>query len=139
MDCYKLLFGRLAGEHAATTPRKDATIVTKEFKEDLVEKTPEKVEEKTNENVTYKDGDYEGVGKGHHGDIKVNVEVSGGKISNVKVVEQTETEAIYATAEEPVIKAIIEENSPNVEAVTGATNSSKGIMKAVENALEKAK
>lgn len=133
------VFGRLAGEHAATTPRKDATIVTKEFKEDLVEKTPEKVEEKTNENVTYKDGDYEGVGKGHHGDIKVNVEVSGGKISNVKVVEQTETEAIYATAEEPVIKAIIEENSPNVEAVTGATNSSKGIMKAVENALEKAK
>lgn len=107
------------------------------FEDDTENKTAE--ETAANENITYNDGTYEGTGKGNNGDIKVSVTVSGGKISEVKVVEHIETEAIYGTAEEPVIKAIVENNSTKVDTVAGATKSSKGIIAAVVNALEQAK
>ncbi len=132
------VFGRLAGEQAATTTRDDASVKTMEFEEDALGES-EEIKETPDENITYKDGTYEGVGQGHHGDIKANVTVSEGKISAVEIVEQSETEAIYETAEQPVINSIIKENSYNVDAVTGATKSSNGIMEAVKNALEEAK
>ena len=133
------VFGRLAGEHAATTTREDASIVEKEFDEDESKDTEEDdVIDESDGDVVYKDGSYEGSGKGHSSDIKAKVTVKDGKISDIEILEQGETEEIYKSAEEPVITAIIESNSYNVDSVTGATKSSKGIMKAVKNALEEA-
>lgn len=88
--------------------------------------------------VTYKDGTYEGVAEGMH-EIKVSVEVKGGKIAKVTVTKQEETPDIAKNALEKVPAAIVEKNSPDVEVVSGATLSSEGIMSAVKKALEAAK
>lgn len=88
----------------------------------------------------YKNGTYEGVGRGATSDIKVSVEVAGGKIKNVKLVEQKETKTLVEGVEQNIIPEIIKkQGTEGVEAISGATNSSKGVLDAVNKALEQAK
>lgn len=84
----------------------------------------------------FTDGTYEGAAEGFHGEIKVKVEVADGKISNVEILEQTETAGLGDVATEDIAKKIVEAQSTEVEAVSGATMSSNGTMEAVKNALE---
>ena len=133
-----LVFGRLAGEEAASTTRSEAKVVVKEF-EDNTKPSEGNETEQPAENEIYKDGTYEGLGEGHNGPIKVKVTVAGEKITAIEVLEQVETEVIYKAAEQPVIQAMIEANSVTVDTITGATKSSEGIMEAVQDALKAAK
>lgn len=87
----------------------------------------------------YKDGVYEGTGKGNNGDIKVEVTVEGGNITSVVLKEHGETEGIYEAAEKAVVTDIIKTQNAEVDAVSGATNTSNGIMEAVANAIADAK
>lgn len=87
--------------------------------------------------AVYKDGIYEGTGVGFNGNITVSVTVADGVISAIDVKDQNETPAYWAAAQE-IIPAIIAANqTEGVDAVTGATYSSEGIKKAVDNALAK--
>ncbi len=89
--------------------------------------------------ATYKDGTYTGEGTGNASKIQVEV-VAGGKITSVKVVKHGETEMLLNAAQKKLSKAIIKKNgTEGVAAVTGASNSSKGIIEAVNKALESAK
>ena len=54
------------------------------------------------------DGVYEGTGAGLNGQIKVSVTVSGGKITEVKVLEHSETAGISDPAIEKIPAAIVE-------------------------------
>ncbi len=93
----------------------------------------------TGVSAAYKDGTYTGEGKGNASQIQVEVTVASGKITGVKVVKHGETEMLLKAAEKNVSKAIVEKNgTEGVQGVTGATNSSKGIIEAVNNALKKA-
>jgi NosR/NirI family nitrous oxide reductase transcriptional regulator len=87
----------------------------------------------------YKDGTYTGVGRGFRPDLKVSVKVTGGKISNIEIVSHNESRGYYEQPFETVPKEIIESQSTNVDAVSGATRSSNGIMSAVADALKGAK
>lgn len=87
----------------------------------------------------YKDGVYEGTGKGNNGEIKVEVTVEGGNIVSVVLKEHRETQGIYEAAEKGVIADMIKKQTADVDTVTGATNSSKGIKEAVADALSSAK
>lgn len=100
--------------------------------------TPEATEAAVNASAEYKDGTFEGTGNGNNGEIKVEVTVAEGKITDIVVKEHAETAGIYEGAEAAVIPAIIESQSTEVDAVASATNSSKGIMEAVANALTEA-
>ncbi len=82
---------------------------------------------------------YEGTGTGNNGDIKVEVTVEGGNITAVVLKEHGETEGIYEAAEKGVTAEIIKKQTAEVDAVSGATNTSKGIMDAVADALSTAK
>ena len=66
----------------------------------------------------------------------VKVTIKDNKIVNIQIISH------YAwrgkKAEPPIVKEIIEKQSTKVDAVTGATNSSETIMKAVQIAVEKA-
>lgn len=86
----------------------------------------------------YQDGVYEGTGKGNNGDIKVEVTVEGGNIVSVELKEHSETEGIYEAAEKGVTADIIKKQTYEVDTVSGATNTSKGIQEAVKDALSKA-
>lgn len=81
------------------------------------------------------DGTYEGTGNGLMGPIKVRVTVKGGKVTEVVVVENTETPGVADKALSDIPKAIVEQQRVEVDAVSGATFASKGIMEAVKNAL----
>lgn len=85
-----------------------------------------------------KDGTYEGTGKGNNGDIKVEMKVEGGKIASVTVLEHGETPGIADAALERIPQAIVDAQSIAVDTVSGATNSSKGIIEAVRSCIEQA-
>lgn len=84
---------------------------------------------------TYTDGVYIGEGKGYGGAIRVEVEVSGGKIVSVDLLEHGETPGISDPAIDAIPKSIIDAQDTEVDIVSGATRTSNGIMEAVENAL----
>lgn len=83
----------------------------------------------------YTDGVYNGTGAGLMGPIEVAVTVEGGKIAKVEVVSHSETAGISDPAFAEIPGAIVDAQSWEVEAVSGATFSSKGIAEAVKNAL----
>lgn len=88
--------------------------------------------------AAYSAGTYEGVGEGHGGKIRVEVTVGANKIEKIVLLESDETAMIGDSAVEELTKSIIEANSTKVDAVSGASESSKGFIEAVENALSKA-
>jgi uncharacterized protein with FMN-binding domain len=69
---------------------------------------------------------------------RVKVTVESGNIANIEVLENG-TENEYAEKGLGVIPRILREQSPDVDAVSGATVSSKALMKCVEKALKKAR
>lgn len=88
---------------------------------------------------TYTDGVYAGTGNGYLGELKVEVTVQDGKMTEIKVLETVDTPDICAAAVEQVIPAIIEANNvTGVDVQSGATFSSQGILEAVANALAQA-
>lgn len=80
-------------------------------------------------------GVYEGSANGMGGALKVAVTVEDGKISGVEVLEHKETAGISDPAIEKIPQAIVEAQSTDVEAVTGATVTSEAIKEAVAAAL----
>ena len=84
---------------------------------------------------SFKDGTYTGEGQGNNGPIKVEVTVTGNSITEIKVTAHDETPTIYPAVEESFIPALIRTQDLNVDAVSGATNSSEGIRQAVKAAL----
>ncbi|MEG2291516.1 MAG: FMN-binding protein [Clostridium sp.] len=87
----------------------------------------------------YVDGTYTGEGQGASGIIKVEVQVVKGEISEINLVEHNETKTLVDGVTDNVIPEIIEKQSvEGVEAIAGATNSSNGVIDAVNKALETA-
>jgi Polyferredoxin len=87
----------------------------------------------------YKDGTYTGVGFGYRPNLKVSVTIKSNKITNIQIVSHNESRGYYEEPFNVVPKEIIESQSTNVDAVSGATRSSNGIMSAVKDALSQAK
>ena len=85
----------------------------------------------------YKDGTYYGTGSGFGGTLKVKVEISGGKITSIQIMENQDGSE-YISKASALINTIIQNQSTNVDTVSGATYSSVGIIQAVRNALSQA-
>ncbi|HWT27652.1 MAG TPA: FMN-binding protein [Mobilitalea sp.] len=85
--------------------------------------------------LNLKDGTYEGSGTGFRGETKVTVEVSKGKISKISIDSYQDDQQFFDRASATVIQEMIDNQSVNVDAVSGATYSSNGIKEAVANAL----
>ena len=85
----------------------------------------------------YKDGTYYGTGKGFAGAIKVKVDISGGKIASISIVSTKDGDS-YVKSASSLLDTIVEKQSTNVDTVSGATFSSRGIIAAVRSALSQA-
>ena len=83
----------------------------------------------------FEDGVYTGTGTGFRGQISVEVTVKDGKISDIAIVSSREDRQFMNRAKDTVIGNIINSQSNEVDAVSGATYSSYGIIEAVSNAL----
>jgi uncharacterized protein with FMN-binding domain len=86
----------------------------------------------------YQDGVYYGSAEGFGGAIQVEVTISGGVIQNIRIISAAYETASYLQRAQTVISSILNAGSPNVDAVSGATYSSTGIINAVKRALSQA-
>lgn len=83
-------------------------------------------------------GTYKGTALGHGSEITVAVTVTTDEILDVTVEEAGDTAWLAALPLKQIPVAIVENQSLNVDTVSGATFTSKGIIEATTNALEKA-
>lgn len=86
--------------------------------------------------LEYTDGTYTGEAQGRNDIIRVSVTVTDGQISDVEVTEQDETPEYAGPALEQMPDLIVDNNSTDVDAISGATITSDAIKEAVDNALE---
>lgn len=88
--------------------------------------------------VAFKAGKYEGSAEAHNGKIVVEVEVSETEILSVSIIEDEETEHLSKIVYDRVPKQIVEDQSLNVDSVSGATISSQALVNAVKDAVKQA-
>lgn len=88
--------------------------------------------------IEYQDGEWIGTALGYNDDITVKVTISSGKITNISIIEGSDDEPYYNWAKEKIPQTIINAQSTDIDAVSGATFSSEGIINAVSDALQKA-
>ena len=88
--------------------------------------------------ATYTAGTYTGTGAGRNGDITVEVVFTDDAIESVTITDHAETGCISDPAINTIPEAIVESQSLGVDAVTGATLTSNGIIDAVADAVEQA-
>ncbi|MDO4865866.1 MAG: FMN-binding protein [Clostridia bacterium] len=84
------------------------------------------------------ENEYLGVAQGNNGPIKVKVTVVDGAITDVNIVEHSETEGVADEAINTLPAAIVEAQSVDVDGIAGATMASDAIKAAVRSALEQA-
>lgn len=83
------------------------------------------------------DGVYEGAAQGYGGTITVLVTVSGGAVTAVEVVRESETDRFFERAK-ALLDTILGSQTLEVDAISGATYSSAGLINAVYDALSDA-
>lgn len=81
------------------------------------------------------DGIYEGTGTGFAGKITVAVEIKDKKIVAITILNVEADDAAFFNRAKGVIDRIIQSQNLDVDVVSGATYSSRGIISAVKNAL----
>ena len=89
-------------------------------------------------NTELTDGEYESIVDGQEGKMIVKTTITDGKIANVEIVEQKETESIAKPALESIPTSIVEKNSVDLDTISGATLTSNRIMDAVADSLKQA-
>ncbi|HQK53981.1 MAG TPA: 4Fe-4S binding protein, partial [Sedimentibacter sp.] len=85
-----------------------------------------------------KDGTYLGEAKGFAGKIITEVYVTEGRISDIKVIKHQESKGWYEEVYMTLPREIISKQRLNVDAISGATKTSKGFIESVEDAIKKA-
>lgn len=96
-------------------------------------------EETSEKKTVYKDGTYTTTATGYGGNFEIETMIKDDKIQDIVVKEHNETPSIGGVALEQMIDKMKNENSYDVDTISGATKSSQGIKDAVAQAFEKAK
>ena len=78
---------------------------------------------------------YEGTGQGYRGPVHVRVRLSEGHITEIVIVDSAEDRFVGGAAMEELTDKVIEYNTTDIDAVSGATQSSRGFLDAIENAI----
>lgn len=77
----------------------------------------------------------QGTGQGYRGTIRVLVTSSTDGIMDIEILEHEDDPLIGGAAMETLLSAVLDNNSLDLDAVSGATESSEGFLAAVRNAL----
>ena len=88
--------------------------------------------------LTFQAGTYEVTTQGQNGDIRLSVTFSDSCITDIQVLEQHETPHIGDIVFDELIPQIVKANGTGVDAMTGATVTSRALMKGVTEAASKA-
>ena len=88
--------------------------------------------------IAFTPGTYEGTAAGYNGDVVLSVTFSEDAIESIEVVSSAETEHVGDVAYDILFPEIIEYTSTGVDAVSGATFTSRAVFNAVNAAAEQA-
>lgn len=88
-------------------------------------------------NFPYKEGIYYGTAEGYSGNVSVAVVIQEKSIKAILITETSDDEAFFQRAM-GVVKNVLKTQRTEVDTVSGATYSSKGILGAIQNALKQA-
>ena len=89
--------------------------------------------------IAYKPGIYEGTGQGYRGPINVRVQVSPAGIEDIVISSHRESAFPGTAAMEELLDTILIEGTTDLDAISGASVSSRGFLDAVDDALGKAR
>ena len=89
--------------------------------------------------AVYAPGVYEGSGRGYRGPVHVRVQISPAGIEDITISGHRDSAFPGGAAMEELLEAVLETGSTDLDAVSGATFSSRGFLEAVEDALERAR
>ncbi len=137
-----ITFGMIAGKNAAA-PKTDALPVYKartpvESGVQYTQGVESDIAPAAEGEIALGNNEYLGTAEGMGGTITVKVTMEGGKIAKVEVLSHKESAGIADPALAGVPEAIVAANSAEVDTVSGATITSRGIIAAVKDALETA-
>jgi uncharacterized protein with FMN-binding domain len=86
----------------------------------------------------YRDGVYEGTGQGLRGPVRIRIRLETGLVTELEILEHQEDEFGGGPAMEELAERVLEYNSADIDVISGATESSRGFLDAVEDALKQA-
>lgn len=88
------------------------------------------------EPAAWKDGRYKGAAIGYNGRLTVSVTVQEGRLQKIACTGHVEDEPYITDAENGLFAAMIDGNTTQVDAVSGATTTSDALIEAVREALK---
>ena len=92
------------------------------------------------QNLALQDGTFFGSGAGRNGTINVSVTIADGKITDAKILSESETPEIGRAAEESFIEQLLQYGSTNkIDVISGATLTYNALCDAFEDALNAAR
>ncbi len=91
-----------------------------------------------NDKQTFKPGKYTVSAQGHNGTFSMDVTFSADRIEAINVDQKSETAGISDVVYDRIPDAIVDGQTLNVDAVTGASETSRGIMAGVAEAIKQA-
>ncbi|MDD2482285.1 MAG: 4Fe-4S binding protein [Lutispora sp.] len=86
-----------------------------------------------------KDGTYQGEAKGFAARIVTQVKIKDGQLAEINVISHHESKGWYEEVFMVVPREVIRKQKLQVDGISGATKTSKGLIKSIESALQKAK
>ncbi len=127
------VYQQIAVERATQVEAHEAQVAEVEAYNQEVLKAMNQAEES---GASYQDGTYSGEAMGFGGNIKVEVTVADGKLASIDVKDASGEDPAYYDQAIAVVDKMLKDQSTEVDTVSGATFSSKGLIGAVEQALE---
>ncbi len=114
----------------AAVPEKLTTVVKQP-----VEAASSEAEEETLPKLPYADGVYVGSSRGYGGAVRVQVTMENGSITEVEILDASHETKQFLRRAKRLLTTVVETQSWEVDAVSEATYTSRGILGAVQNAL----
>lgn len=122
-----------------TNETKEETKVEKSTESAEETKTDDEKKDSDQSKSELKDGTYEIKESGHNASIDFEIKIADNKISEINVLKSFETPGVTTKAlETDLPESIIENQSTAVDTITGATVSSRALIRAVEKAIGEA-
>lgn len=133
-----VLLGACANDSDKNVKETD-TEQTAEVKQSEEAKQEVKEEEKDESKpLALNDGTYKASSQGYDRELNLEVEITDGKIADISLLDNHETEAVIERAFPIIKERIIEANSPDVDCVSAATFSTYAVKEAVLDAMKEA-
>lgn len=123
-------------EQADETTKVEEEATSEESTEETNQAEDKKEAEEAN--TSLKDGTYQARANGYDRELNLEVTIADGKISDIELLENHETDAVINRAFPIIKERIIEANSPDVDSVSAATYFTTAVKQSTLAALEEA-